>query len=689
MVSAVASVDQLIPIQGEDDGAHPVHRPEGAWRLLIIDDDNEVHRATRFAIRGVEIEGRPIEVLSAHSAAEGEAMMRREADIGCILLDVVMETPDAGLCLIRRIREEMDNAIVRIVLRTGQPGQAPELEVVQRYDINDYKQKSELNRTRLLTTLIAAFRSYDQLCILRQRTTELEASSAELMRKSQAMDTILDNISQGITLFDADLRLVACNRRLLDLAEFPPELARPGTPFEAFIRFNVRRGEYGPGEPEFHVRKRMEWARDPLPHHSARTRPDGTVLDIIGQPVAGGGFVSTYTDITESVRHQEALETLSRAVEQSPVSVIFTNPDGSIEYVNPKVLELTGYTEAELLGQNPRIFQSGLTPPEVYRELWGTLVGGQTWEGDIHNRKKSGELYWEHASISPVRSPDGVVMHYVAVKEDISHRKLAEADLRAALEAARAADHAKTVFLSHISHELRTPMTAVLGYGEMMEAELAGPLNPTYKEYVGNVLGSGRHLLAIIDDLLEISRIELGRYTLDLSDFDLAETVAACTKMIVPMCAEKGIALTVHAPTGLAMRSDEHAIRQIMVNLLSNAVKYTPAAGSITVGVGAEGDVAMVTVGDTGQGIPDDLLHKVFEPFQRADPMRADPSRGVGLGLAICRRIVGVLHGHMEIRSQLGQGTEVTMTLPLRGNALRENGCSSGPILSEGTPFER
>jgi len=677
-------VDQLIAIQDEDDGDRPAHRAEGAWRLLIIDDDNEVHKATRFAIRGVEIEGRPIEVLSAHSAVEGEAMMRREADIGCILLDAVMETPDAGLCLIRRIREEMDNAIVRIVLRTGQPGQAPKLEVVQRYDINDYKQKSELNRTRLLTTLIAAFRSYDQLCILRQRTTELEASSAELMRKSKAMETILDNISQGITLFDADLRLVACNRRLLDLAEFPPEFARPGTPFEAFIRFNVRRGEYGAGDPEFHIRKRMQWAREQLPHHSARTRPDGTVLDIIGQPVAGGGFVSTYTDITEIARHQEALETLSRAVEQSPVSVIITNPDGSIEYVNPKVVELTGYTEAELLGHNPRIFQSGLTPPEVYSRLWGTLVAGQTWEGDIHNRKKNGELYWEHASISPVRSPDGVVMHYVAVKEDISHRKIAEAELHAALEAARAADHAKTVFLSHMSHELRTPMTAVLGYGEMMEAELVGPLNPTYKEYVGNILGSGRHLLDIIDDLLEISRIELGRYTLNLSDFDLAETVAACTKMIVPMCVEKGIALTVHAPTGLAMRSDEHAIRQIMVNLLSNAVKYTPAAGSITVGVGAEGDVAMITVGDTGRGIPDDLLHKVFDPFQRADPMRADPSRGVGLGLAICRRIVGALRGHMEIRSQPGQGTVVTMTLPLRGN-----GCSRGPILSEGIPPER
>ena len=663
-MSSVAA-DDLVPIRNGGDGSGTPLRDGPPWRLVIVDDDDEVHTATRFAIRGVEIEGRPIEVLSAYSAAEGEAVMRRETDIACILLDVVMETPDAGLRLVRRIREEIGNAAVRIVLRTGQPGQAPELEVVQRYDINDYKHKSEMNRTRLLTTLIAAFRSYRQLCVVQRRTEELEESRGELMRKSKAMETILDNISQGITLFDADLRLIACNRRVMDLAQYPEELGREGTPLEAFIRFNAGRGEYGPGDPEFHIRRRIKQAEGFLPHEDSRTRPDGTVLGLVGQPVAGGGFVTTYTDITEVVRHQEALETLSRAVEQSPVSVIITAPDGAIKYVNPKVVELTGYAERDLIGQNPRIFQSGLTPVEVYRDLWNSLSAGHTWEGDIHNRKKSGELYWEHASISPVRSPDGTVIHYVAVKEDITHRKTAEAELRTALEAARAADHAKTVFLSHMSHELRTPMTAVLGYGEMMEIELAGPLSPTYKEYVRNVLGSGRHLLAVIDELLEISRIELGSYSLHLAEFDLAETIASCARMIVPMCGDKGIALTVDVAAGVSMRNDEHAIRQIMVNLLSNAVKYTPSGGSITVGAHAEGETAVVSVEDTGRGIPEDLLGRVFEPFQRADPMRADPSRGVGLGLAICRRIVDLLRGKMEIRSQSGRGTTVVMTVPL------------------------
>ena len=380
--SAVAITDDLISIQDDDD-EWTGRRVDGAWRLLIVDDSDEVHKATRFAIRGIEIEGRPVEVLSAYSAVEGEAVMRRETDIACILLDVVMETPDAGLSLVQRIREEIGNTIVRIVLRTGQPGEAPELEVVQRYDINDYKHKSELNRTRLLTTLIAAFRSYHQLCTVQQRTAELEKNRGELLRKSQVMESILDNISQGVTLFDADLRLVACNQRVLELAQFPKEFGREGTPFEAFIRFNAERGEYGPGDPESHIRRRIDQAESFLPHQDSRTRPDGTVLGLIGSPLPGGGFVTTYTDITESVRHQEALETLSRAVEQSPVSVIITDPDGAIEYVNPKVVELTGYSEGELIGRNPRIFQSGLTQPKIYENLWNSLTAGHTWEGDV------------------------------------------------------------------------------------------------------------------------------------------------------------------------------------------------------------------------------------------------------------------------------------------------------------------
>ena len=537
--------DDIIQLLDDSDGDCLLHPEEKPWRLLIVDDDDDVHKATRFALRGIEIEGRQVELLSAHSAAEGEAVVRGQPDIACILLDVVMETPDAGLSLVRVIRDVVGNRAVRIILRTGQPGEAPEFEVVQRYDINDYKHKSELNRTRLLTTLVAAFRSYRQFRALESRTAELEESRAELIYKSQA------------------------------------------------------------------------------------------------------------------------LETLSRAVEQSPVSVIITSPDATIEYVNPKVVELTGYSEAEMIGRNPRILQSGLTPPETYLELWECLTAGRTWEGELQNRKKSGELYWEHASISPIRAADGSVIHFVAVKEDITQRKAIEAELLSALTAAREADHAKTVFLSHMSHELRTPMTAVLGYAEMMEAELAGPLSATYKDYVAAILGGGRHLLSIIDDLLEVSRIELGRYAITVTDFDLAGTIASCASMIVPLCTEKRISLVVSETPSLPVSSDEHALRQIMVNLLANAVKYTSPNGAITIRGKSLGQSVEIAIEDTGRGIPEDLLDKIFEPFHRADPLRADPSRGVGLGLAICQRIAGLLHGELQIRSEVGKGTSVSVIIPV------------------------
>jgi signal transduction histidine kinase len=293
------------------------------------------------------------------------------------------------------------------------------------------------------------------------------------------------------------------------------------------------------------------------------------------------------------------------------------------------------------------------------------ISSGGTWEGELQNRKKNGDLFWERAAISPIRASDGTVIQFVAVKEDISARKQAEADIHTAWQAAEEANRAKTVFLSHMSHELRTPLTAVLGYAEIMDIEAAGPLPPAYAEYVDNIVVSGRHLLSIIDEVLDISRIELGSYRIEPANLDLAAIAAECVAMMRPQCAAKGIAVSMASAEPVVIRSDDRALRQILINLLNNAVKYTETGGSISLAVGftPEG-CAIVTLTDTGCGIPPEKLGRIFEPFQRADPMRADPARGVGLGLAICQRIINLLGGTIRIESELGLGTTATVVLP-------------------------
>lgn len=501
---------------------------------------------------------------------------------------------------------------------------------------------------------------------VRERTKDLDDSRRELADKSRMLQTVMDNISQGISVYDESLHLIAHNRRFTELLRLPPDLVAPGTSLETYLRFNAWRGEYGPGDPEAQVAERMNLARSFQPHRFQRERGDGTVLEIIGNPLPGGGFVATHTDITDARRAEETLRTLSRAIEQSPVSVVITDPLGNIDYVNPKFVEVCGYTLDEVRGLNPRILKSGLTSDSVYQDLWRTISAGSTWEGEMQNRKKSGELIWERVSISPIRSPEGAILHYLAVKEDITSRKASEDALVAARQAAEDANQAKTVFLSHMSHELRTPLTAVLGYTEMMSSELAGPLPPHLTEFVNAIADSGQHLLSIIDEVLDISRIELGSYRITAARADVSAIARECVGMLRPQCAAKDIGLLVDDGGELPLVTDARAVRQVLINILGNAVKYTDAGGHITLTLTGTGAGVRIVVADTGCGIPADKLPYLFQPFQRVDPLRADPSRGVGLGLAICRRIAGLLGGTISIASNPGRGTAVTVDLPGR-----------------------
>jgi len=359
----------------------------------------------------------------------------------------------------------------------------------------------------------------------------------------------------------------------------------------------------------------------------------------------------------------ERLELMSMAVTQSASMVIITDAGGVIQYVNPKFTEISGYRLDELAGCTPRTLKSGLAAAETYASLWRTIKDGRSWHGDLINRRKDGTLYYASVSIGPVVNAEGFITHFVGIQEDVTARKRAEVELIAAKEAAERANQAKTVFLSHMSHELRTPLTAILGYSEMMEEEIAGPLGDVYQSYANCVSKGGRHLLSIIDELLDLSCIELGNYKVALVELDLAALVDECIAMTLPQAKTKGLTLAYRRPEPMTVRTDGRALRQVLTNLIGNSIKYTADGGTIAVTIERSGESVMLRVQDDGQGIPADQMDAVFEPFHRVNPMQADPSRGVGLGLAICRRVVGLLGGRVWIESTLGIGTTAIVAL--------------------------
>lgn len=534
---------------------------------------------------------------------------------------------------------------------------------------------------------------------------------------------------------------------------------------------------------------------------TVRKRKDGRLIDIslTLSPIKApngriAGISAIARDISKRKLAEEQLRKLSRAVEQSPVSVVITDRSGTIEYVNPKFTLITGFTPEEAVGQNPRILKSGEKSPEDYRVLWETITSGNEWRGTFHNKKKNGELYWESASISPIKDSDGNVTHFIAVKEDITaikeaqeelaklslvasktdnaviitdkdgftewvndgytrltgytlseslgkkpghllqgpltdaatverigthlknrtnfteqilnyhksgspywvsmnvtpifndagelirfisiesdvtERKKFEEALEQAKESADAANRAKTEFLASMSHEIRTPMNAIIGMAELL-AET--PLSEEQAKYVQLFKSAGETLLNLINDILDISKVEAGQVSLESIPFNLGELTEQLCEVIALRAHEKGIELACRiapdVPHGLV--GDPVRLRQILMNLMGNAIKFTER-GEVVLEISVEpaefGASGLpdplqrrlrFMVRDTGIGIAPDKLGVVFDKFAQADSSITRKYGGTGLGLAICRKLVELMGGTIDVSSEEMLGSVFT-----------------------------
>jgi PAS domain S-box-containing protein len=399
-------------------------------------------------------------------------------------------------------------------------------------------------------------------------------------------------------------------------------------------------------------------------------RPDGSefwaeisisVMDLQGQAV----LFNCMRDITARKLAETRLAKLSRAVEQSPVTIVITDTSGIIEYVNPHFTQLTGYTSAEAIGQNPRILKSGNTPPEVFEDLWQTITAGKTWEGDVQNKSKDGTQFWEHATISALRDTSGTITHYLAVKEDVTEKKAILLQLTAAKEQAEAANLAKSQFLATMSHEIRTPMNGVIGMsGILLETDL----NEEQKEYADIICKSGENLLALINDILDFSKIEAGKIDLELLDFDLRTTLEDTAELFSLRAAEKELELICRIDPVVPsyLRGDPGRLRQIITNLVGNSIKFTHQ-GEVLISAKLSADHGTVVtllfeITDTGIGIPPERLDAVFAPFTQVDGSTTRKYGGTGLGLSISRQLVELMGGEIGITSDYGSGSTFWFT---------------------------
>ncbi len=548
--------------------------------------------------------------------------------------------------------------------------------------------------------------------------------------------------------------------------------------------------------------------------------------------ILDSSVIGTVQDITERRQAEEQLRKLSLAVEQSPESIVITDLEGNIEYVNDAFVHNTGYRRAEAIGQNPRILKSGKTPPEIYLDMWDKLTHAQPWSGELFNLRKDGSEFVEHAFITPIRQPNGQITHYMAIKEDVTEhkqmeRELAEhrdhleelvasrtAELEAAeewsrlilessadgiygidlegrisfintaacrmlghapteligqpahpaihhshadgtpydaeecpmlialreqrairvdeevlwradgnqlpvtyavqpmrrggkvtgmvvsfidmtalrkaetdREAARAAaEHlarVKSEFLANMSHEIRTPLNAVLGLAQIGARDSAGRSS---QETFTRIQDAGQHLLAVINDILDISKLDAGKLRIETHPFVLSSTLDSVIGLVAARAEAKGLALSVRLAPDLPARVAGDALRlaQILTNLLSNAIKFTPR-GEVLMFVAREGDNIHFHVVDTGIGMNEEQVARLFTPFEQADSSTTREYGGTGLGLAISRDLARLMGGNIHVISRHGEGSSFTLNLPLPEASAPEHSAgitsASGPRL--------
>ena len=370
---------------------------------------------------------------------------------------------------------------------------------------------------------------------------------------------------------------------------------------------------------------------------------------------------------------EEKIQQLSRAVEQSPVTIIITNVDGDIEYVNPKFTETTGYTFDEIVGKNPRILNSGYTSPNEYKNLWQTIVKDREWHGEFHNKKKDGELYWESASISPILNNQGKTTHYIAIKEDITDKKNAEKELLKAKERAEESDRLKLAFLANMSHEIRTPMNGILGFTELLkEPKLSGE---EQQEYINIIEKSGKRMLNIINDIISISKVESGQVEISLSETNVNEQINYLNTFFKPEATQKGLQLKIAKQLDAKdsiISTDKEKVYAILTNLVKNALKFTDS-GSIEFGCTKKDKTLEFFVKDTGNGIPVYQQQVIFERFRQANETLTRTHEGSGLGLAISKAYVEMLGGKIWVESKEGEGSTFYFTLPFKDGYEKKN----------------
>ena len=517
------------------------------------------------------------------------------------------------------------------------------------------------------------------------------------------LQATIENINQGISVVDQNLRLVVWNQRYLELFRFPDHIIRVGAPMDRIFRYNAHNGEYGPGDPEEHVQLLLDNIRDGQPHRYVRYRQDGSVLEVQGNPMPGGGFVYTYQDITQQKRIEEALirseNNIRIYTDNVPALIAYFDKESRYLFTNRAYEQAFSIDRNAVIGRRYEdvlpVKQAEERVPWVQRTLAGERVSFEV------SMRVNDAMRYMLVTYTPHFGDSQSILGFFALYQDITERRQAEIALketnetleervrertqalseanaalrqenrvraeaeqalRQAKQLAEDANASKTRFLAAASHDLLQPLNAArLFTSALMQNVTASDTQRT----IGHIDNSLQAAEELLGTLLDISKLDAGALTPRRSHFALADIFRPLRAEFDVMADDRGLDLVV-VPTQQWVDSDPQMLRRIVQNFLSNAIRYTQE-GRVLLGCRRQGGRLLIEVWDSGPGIPESKLTEIFQEFRRLDQVsrHKESEKGLGLGLSIADRMSRVLDHPIKVRSWEGVGTVFSVSVPI------------------------
>ncbi|MEN9629764.1 MAG: hypothetical protein RJA10_2991, partial [Pseudomonadota bacterium] len=525
---------------------------------------------------------------------------------------------------------------------------------------------------------VGAVGLFTDITPMRQAADALLRTGERLKAQTRVLESTLQSLSQGVLAIDGQGRIEVCNQRAMELLQAPQALVAPGQPLRELVAWQLANGYFDDDD------RRMPRSRDRVRRFIEgddamaaegtylRRRPDGRIIDVHVHKAADGTEVRTYSDETERVQAQAALqasESRFRAMaDGAPAFIWQGDAQGRALWFNQAWLSCLGLT----LQQALQLDWADRMHPDDYaashRAFQKAMVQKGPFTTEFRPRTADGREVWIVDHGIPQLDEEGHLQGYVAYGWDVTARKADELSLRAARDEAERANRAKSEFLSRMSHELRTPLNAVLGFAQLIEREPDEPLRPLQRERVHQILRGGGHLLHLINEVLDLARIESGALVMQVEAVRVGDLVRDSLQLVAPTAHAAGITLEGPAPgatpdAGGVLHTDPTRLRQVLLNLLGNAIKYNRAGGHVQVRVADTAQGVRLEVADTGPGLQPGQQARLFQAFERLGAEQGGVE-GTGIGLALSKALVDLMGGQIGVRSTPGQGSTFWIELP-------------------------